>query len=163
MSSNGTNGVTDGASEYVIPLQIDGNDVKTKDTFNVVNPATGKVIWKCSSASKDDAIKAAEAAQAAFPTWAKTKPSERRDLFLRAADILEHRGEELGQYMKDETGALPAVVGGFNIPTSVEMLRDVAGRIVTAIAGSVPICGQEGTSAILYKEPYGVVLGIAPW
>ena len=162
MTSNGDHAATNGSSEYVIPLQINGKEVTTDTTFDVVNPATGKVTWKCSSASKEDAVKAVEAAQAAFPAWSRTKPSKRRDIFLKAAEVLERRGEELGEYMMTETGAQPMFAGGFNVPTSVEMLRDVAGRIVT-IAGSVPVCGEEGTSAIVYREPYGVVLGIAPW
>ena len=81
---------------------------------------------------------------------------------LKAADILAKRGEELGEYMIRETGSVPGYAGGFNIPNSVEMLKDVAGRIIT-ISANMPVCGQEGRNAILYKEPYGVILGIAPW
>ncbi|MCJ1291708.1 hypothetical protein MMC34_003253 [Xylographa carneopallida] len=166
MSTNGTNGSNhdgaNGASEKIIPLQINGKEVKTSTTFDVVDPSTGKVIWKSASASKEDAMNAIEAAQAAFPAWSKTKPAKRRNILLKAAEILQSRVEELGGYMMTETGSQTAFATGFNIPTSVEMLKDIAGRIVT-IAGSVPVCGEEGTNAIVYKEPYGVVLGIAPW
>jgi acyl-CoA reductase-like NAD-dependent aldehyde dehydrogenase len=163
MSTNGThNEASNGSGDLVVPLQIYGNEVKTNTTFDVVNPSSGKVIWKAASASKEDVLKAVEAAQAAFPAWSKTKPSKRRDILLKAADILASRSEELGKYMMDETGSGEAFAGGFNIPTSVEMLKDIAGRIIT-ISGSVPACGEDGKSAIIYKEPYGVVLGIAPW
>ena len=166
MSTNGTNGTShdgaNGSSEQIIPLQINGHEVKTSTTFDVVDPSTGKVIWKSASASKEDAVNAIEAAQAAFPAWSKTKPAKRRDIMLKAAEILQSRAEELGGYMMTETGSQAPFATGFNIPTSVEMLKDIAGRIVT-IAGSVPVCGEEGTNAIVYKEPYGVVLGIAPW
>lgn len=64
--------------------------------------------------------------------------------------------------MELETGALSGFSSGFNIPTTAEMLRDVAGRL-GAIQGIIPTCADEGTSAMLIKEPYGVVLGIAPW
>ncbi|MCJ1418137.1 hypothetical protein MMC32_004482 [Xylographa parallela] len=166
MSTNGTNGTShdgaNGSSEQIIPLQINGHEVKTSTTFDVVDPSTGKVIWKSASASNEDAVNAIEAAQAAFPAWSKTKPAKRRDIMLKAAEILQSRAEELGGYMMTETGSQAPFATGFNIPTSVEMLKDIAGRIVT-IAGSVPVCGEEGTNAIVYKEPYGVVLGIAPW
>ncbi|MCJ1388709.1 hypothetical protein MMC18_001558 [Xylographa bjoerkii] len=166
MSTNGTNGTShdgaNGSTERIIPLQINGKEVKTSTTFDVVDPSTGKVIWKSASASKEDAINAIEAAQAAFPAWSKTKPSKRRDIMLKAAEILQSRGEELGGYMMTETGSQAPFATGFNIPTSVEMLKDIAGRIVT-ISGSLPVCGDEGANAIVYKEPYGVVLGIAPW
>ena len=157
-----SNGLANGSAEYTVPLQINGQEVTTKNTLDVVNPATGKVQWKSAAASRGDAIKAVEAAQAAFPAWAKTKPSKRRDIFLKAADILQSRAEELGAYMIEETGSEQFFAAGFNVPTSVELLKDLAGRIVT-IAGQAPVMGEEGKSAIVFKEPYGVVLGIAPW
>ena len=164
--TNGTNGgergaATDTPSLCVIPLHINGQEIKTDTTFDVVNPSTGQVIWKSSAALKEDAIHAVEAAQAAFPAWSKVKPTKRRDILLLAAEIMTKRIEELGDYMMTETGAgLPAK--DFNVATAIELLKDIAGRIIT-VTGSVPVCGAEGTSAIVYKEPYGVVLGIAPW
>ena len=157
-----SNGDSNGSSEYTVPLQINGEEVQTENTFDVVNPATGKVLWKSASASKGEAIKAVEAAQAAFPAWSRMKPSKRRDIFLKAADMLQSRAEELGHYMVEETAADQFYASGFNVPNSVEMLKDVAGRIATIMA-QVPIIAEEGKSAIVYKEPYGVVLGIAPW
>lgn len=63
--------------------------------------------------------------------------------------------------MVEETGASD-YWAGFNVRLSIDMLKDVAGRI-SSIKGEAPILGEEGTSAIVYKEPYGVILGIAPW
>ena len=171
MAANGTNGSkqngetkeVNGSSPHVVPLQINGKEVlNTEHTFEVVNPATGKVLWESASASKKDAIKAVEAAQAAFPAWSKTKPSKRRNIINKAADIMESRAKELARYMMEEMGAGPDFVEGFIVPTSVEMLRDVAGRIAT-VNSYIPTSNDEGTSAIVYKEPYGVILGISPW
>ena len=63
--------------------------------------------------------------------------------------------------MTEETGASD-FWARFNITLSVDMLKDVAGRI-SSIKGEAPILGEEGTSAIVFREPYGVILGIAPW
>ena len=160
MASSQPNGVN-GSSTLTIPIQINGEELTTEHTLEVINPATGKVLWHSAAASVKDAISAVEAAQAAFPAWSRTKPSTRRDIFLKAADVFARRSEELSSYMMEETGAVQAYAS-FNTHNSVEMLKDIAGRIVT-ISGSVPVCGAEGTSAMLLKEPYGVVLGIAPW
>lgn len=160
MTSNGIK--AHDAHGYVVPLIINGKEITTETTFDVISPVTNKVIWKCSSVSKDDAIKAVEAAQAASPAWSKTKPSKRRDILLKASDILTQRAEEAAEYMEIETGAVPAYSGGFNVPSAIEQLRDVAGRIVTS-TGYIPICGEEGKSAMIVKEPYGVIFGIAPW
>ena len=162
MTSNGTHhDAVNGSAELVIPLQINGQDIKTGTTLDVVDPSTGNVVWKSSASSKQDALHAVEAANAAFPAWSRTKPAMRRDILLQAADILALRRAELVEYMVKETGA-SEVFAVFNILLSVELLKDVAGRIIT-ISGSVPLCGVEGRNAIVYKEPYGVVLGIAPW
>ena len=101
-TSNGVNG----SSKRIIPILINGKEVQTEQTFDVVNPATGKVLWASSSASKTDAHNAIEAAQTAFPAWSKTKPSKRRDILLEAAEIMESHAHELGGYMMDETGAV---------------------------------------------------------
>jgi acyl-CoA reductase-like NAD-dependent aldehyde dehydrogenase len=156
------NGASDSGSLITVPLHINGQDVTTEHTYDVINPGTGKVIWRAASASKRDAINAVETAQAAFPAWSRTKPAQRRDILLKAADILSSRGDELAQYMIEETGSGAPFALGFNIPITVEMLKDVAGRI-SGICGTAPVCQDDNTSAIVYKVPYGVILGIAPW
>ena len=167
MANNGANdnihsAEPENSTNLILPLQIGGKDVKTNITFDVVNPSTGKVIWKQYSATKDDAVKAAETAQAAFSAWSRTKPSKRRDFLLRAADIMIERAEELGGYMMAETGAQRSFATEFNVNTAANLLKDMAGRIAT-ITATVPICEDENTSSIVYKEPYGVILGSAPW
>ena len=163
-----TNGYTNGTHasndslDHVIPLLINGKEVTNKTTFDVVSPETGKLLWKASSVSKDQAIEAVEAAQAAFPAWSKTKPAFRRDILIKASDILRSRGEEICRYMNIETGSTDAMSTHFNLPASIEQLRDVGGRIVT-VTGSIPIPHEDGRSALMYREPYGVILGIAPW
>jgi len=171
MTTNGTN-VTNGHSnhghpsndawDHVVPLLIAGKEVTTDSTFDVVSPVTGKIIWKCSSVSKKQAAEAVEAAQAAFPAWSKTKPSVRRDILIKASDIFKSRSDECAEYMDIETGSTDAVSKAFNLRSTIEQLRDVGGRIVTT-TGYIPVCAEEGRSALIYKEPYGVVFGIAAW
>lgn len=159
--ANGTH-ASNGSSNHIVPLLINGKEITNETTFDVVSPGSGKTIWKGSSVSKQQAIEAVEAAQAAFPAWSKTKPSFRRDILLKASDILKDRGEEVCEYMDVETGSTEALSTYFNLPSSIEQLRDVAGRIVT-VTGNILVPGEEGKSALMYKEPYGVVFGIAPW
>lgn len=157
-SQKQTNGTS---SNYTVPLQINGAEITTHTTFDVIDPATESTVWKSSSASIEDVRNAAKAAEAAFPAWAKKKPSVRRDILLRAADILEKRTDELVGYMKLETAATDHTAH-LNVTSAVAQLRQVASDTV-AEAGFVPVCAEEGRSAIVIQEPYGVVLGIAPW
>lgn len=147
-------------SHYTVPLQINGAEIITDTTFDVIDPGTESTIWKSSSASIEDARTAADAAQAAFPAWAEKKPSVRRDIILKAADIVEKRTDELVEYLKLETAATDRFAH-LNVTSTVAQLRQVASS-TAAEAGYVPFC-EEGRSAMVMKEPYGVVLGIAPW
>ena len=82
-------------------------------------------------------------------------------MLFRAADLFTQRRQELERYMKLETAADDAFIA-FNIEATVSQLRDVASR-VTAIQGSFPSVEDDNRSALVLKEPYGVILGIAPW
>ena len=64
--------------------------------------------------------------------------------------------------MEIETGATETQSKYVNLLSSIEQLRDVAGRIVT-VTGNILVPAEEGKSALMYKEPYGVILGIVPW
>lgn len=145
-----------------VPLLIAGRSTTTTTTFPIVSPSTSKLLWHSSSASVEDVASAVAAAQSAFPAWSRMKPSAKRAIFTKAADIVEQRKDELAAYMMMETGAEGGFSSGFNVPKMADMLRDVGGRL-SAVMGHIPSCEEEGTSALIVKEPYGVVLGIAPW
>lgn len=144
-----------------LPLYIDGQEVTTEAVFDVVNPATGNKVWSSHGATKKEAVEAVEAAQRAFKTWRKTKPAEVRKILLKAADIMEARADELKDYMAQETGASD-MYSGFNVFTTVEVLRSAAGLVAT-IQGCIPQAQAPGTGAFVFKEPLGVIYGMAPW
>lgn len=150
------------ANSSTVPLLINGKEVTTATTFAITSPVSHEQLWHSSSASLDDAQAAASAAQAAFPAWSKMKPVAKREIFMKAASIIESRSAELAEYMNVETGASNMFSAGFNIPKMADMLRDVAGRL-SGVMGHIPTCEAEGTSALIVKEPLGVVLAIAPW
>jgi acyl-CoA reductase-like NAD-dependent aldehyde dehydrogenase len=139
---------------YVVPLQINGKDI--------ISPSTNNVCWTAASASAKDAVAAVEAAKAAFPSWSSTKPSVRTAILLKVADIMEANIEQYAAYMMTEMGADIGAAQFFVLPLAISMCRDIAGRI-SSICGSVPTVAAEGQSAMVLREPYGVVLGIVPW
>jgi len=154
-----------GSAEHTsdtVPFIINGKDVTSTSTFKVINPATGGKVWDSSSVSNDEALDAIKAAEAAFPSWSNTKPSFRRDIMFRAADLFLSRKQEVLSYQNRETGAGVQFME-ININATVQILRDLGGRIEAAIQGLVPVTAEEGSHAMILKEPYGVVLAIAPW
>lgn len=72
--------------------------------FDDMNPYSGEVYARIPAGKREDATRAIEAAQAAFPEWASTPPAVRRGIFLRAADIMERRQDELVRVMMEEVG-----------------------------------------------------------
>lgn len=165
MATNGANGSSppsrfDGSS--TIPLWLDGKEVKLSSTFDVISPLDHNVAWQSSAASEEDALKAIESAAKAFKTWSKTKPNTRRDIFLRAAEGFKKRRDEQYHYSHTETGAAESMFA-FEHNLAYEACLSVAGLIQVATTSSVPVVAEEGSNALLLKEPFGVVLGIAPW
>ncbi|OHE93515.1 aldehyde dehydrogenase [Colletotrichum orchidophilum] len=149
------------AGDYIVPFFIDGEKSVPKKTFEVVSPATGKVIYKCGSATEENALAAVESAANAFRSWKKTTLTQRQEIFLKTAAIMESRKDELVRIMSEETGAATSW-SEFILGLGIGCIKDVAGRLVT-VQGSVPATNDPNFSAMVLKEPYGVVLAIAPW
>ncbi|KAG5965824.1 hypothetical protein E4U57_003601 [Claviceps arundinis] len=143
----------------VIPLFIRGQDYAPEKSFDIKSPATGKVLHKSAGASVDDAAKAVDAAAEALTSWRRTTPQERQDILLKAGDIMSRRRDELATYMVGETGCA-SDWADFNLDNSIAMLKDVGGRVPT-LASSFPAMANSNRSAIVLREPYGVVLSIA--
>ncbi|KAI0148424.1 aldehyde dehydrogenase domain-containing protein [Xylariaceae sp. FL1272] len=148
-------------TEYSVPIIIDGVERRTSSFYDVVNPSNGRVCHRSVAASSDDAFAAIESSAIAFREWRKSTPSIRRDILLKAADIMERRSNELAEYMIVETGASEGWTE-FNLKNTMDLMRDIAGR-VSSIVGTAPTLADSDRSGIIIKEPYGVVFAVAPW
>ncbi|KAG4034815.1 hypothetical protein MFRU_002g01660 [Monilinia fructicola] len=151
------------SSVPTIPLLIDNESHQpiSSKTFPVHSPFDNSLLHNCVSASASDIDLALNTAQEAYPAWRNLPPPQKRDIFLRAAEILLEQKATLEETMIQETGSDP-IWAGFNTHIAREGLLDVAGRI-TSIEGSIPTLSEHGRSALIYREPYGVILGAAPW
>lgn len=146
---------------HTVPFIINGEERFAKDTFEVTSPATGEVVHLCGVATVSEADAAVAAAAAATAAWRDVAPSARRDILLRAAALMDQKRPELGRYLVAEIGQ-PSGWAEFNLDVAVDMIKDAAGRVST-LAGAVPTPADPDTSAMLWREPFGVVLAIAPW
>jgi acyl-CoA reductase-like NAD-dependent aldehyde dehydrogenase len=130
-------------------------------TYTRANPMSAEPSSRASAASIADANAAVEAAAAAFPAWSALGPTERRILLTRAADVLQSRTDEATKRMTIEIGATPPWAA-FNVMLASNMLREAA-AMTTQISGEVIPSDKPGTLALSFRQPVGVVLGIAPW
>jgi acyl-CoA reductase-like NAD-dependent aldehyde dehydrogenase len=125
------------------------------------NPYTGEVYATVAAAGVEDVALAVGAAAAAFDGWAATSPFARRAIFLRAADLLESRAEQVTDLMAAEVGGTRPWAG-FNVQLAANMLREAAAAI-TAARGEVLAAQEQGTLGLAVREPVGVVAAFAPW
>jgi acyl-CoA reductase-like NAD-dependent aldehyde dehydrogenase len=130
------------------------------ETFEDHDPFTADVVANVPAGTREDARRAIEAAAKAFPAWSQTPPAERQRIFLKAADILESRAEEIGSWLTRETGS----TFGF----AMFQLQFVQGLFRQAAALGYQPMGEiipSDTSAFAMgiRRPVGVVGAIAPW
>jgi acyl-CoA reductase-like NAD-dependent aldehyde dehydrogenase len=128
------------------PLFIDGQQVPASDnaTFDVVNISTSAVVGTSASASSADCTAAVEAAGRAFKTWENTTPYAKRDLFLKAADLVnsDRWRELIVQTAIEETNCAPGwAISGW--AGTAPLLRTVASFSnnltgTTFVSSSVP-------------------------
>ena len=130
-------------------------------SFENRDPYTGDVVAMVASAGREDARRAIDAAAEAFPAWSQTPPGARQGMFLRAADVLESRRDEVVELLARETGCTFGF-GMFQMGFTPNLLRQAANAGYQATGEVIP-SDVPGTFAMGIRQPVGVVGAIAPW
>jgi len=129
-------------------------------TFEDKDPFTGETVAVVPAAGGEDAARAIEAAAAAFPAWAETPPAARQAIFLKAADILERRQDEVVSLLARESGCTFGF-GMFQMHFVPGLFRQAAATPYQPIGTVIP--SDTGAFAMGIRRPVGVVGAIAPW
>lgn len=150
-----------GAKDY--KMYINGAWVGALDNevYDDLNPYTGEVFARVPSGKRADAKRAIDAAVAAFPAWSHTLPAERQALFLKAADILEKKRDEIVTILAEETGCTFGFAM-FQAGFTPGLLREAAAQAHQANGEIIP-ADLPGAFYMAIRQPVGVVAGIAPW
>jgi len=130
------------------------------ETFDDLDPFTGDVVGRIPAGTREDAQKAVEAAAAMFPEWSTAPPAARQQVFLKAADALESRGDEVVSLLARETGATFGF-GMFQLHFVAGLFRQAAGTAYAPVGEIIP--SDTGAFAMGLRRPVGVVGAIAPW
>lgn len=144
-------------------MYINGEWVGALDdeTYDDYNPYTGEVFAQVASGKRADAKRAVDAAAAAFPAWSHTLPGERQAMFLKAADILEKKRDEIVAILAEETGCTFGFAM-FQAGFTPSLLREAAGQM-NQPSGEIIPANLPGAFYMAIRQPVGVVAGIAPW
>jgi succinate-semialdehyde dehydrogenase / glutarate-semialdehyde dehydrogenase len=144
-------------------LWIGGKWKKASDggRFDVIDPATEKVIASVASATVDDAKAAVDAAQEAFPAWAAKKPRERAEILRKAYDVIMRDAERFAKLITLENGKALSDSRG-EIAYAAEFFRWYAEEAVRNI-GQISIAPASGARIVAQHKPAGIAVLVTPW
>ena len=129
--------------------------------FERADPVRGGAASRAAAAGAADVDRAVQAAQAAFASWSATGPNARRAILNKAADILEAKTPDFIALGVAETGATKGWLG-FNVHFAAMILREAAAA-TTHVKGEVIPSDRPGSLSMGYRQPVGVLVGMAPW
>jgi acyl-CoA reductase-like NAD-dependent aldehyde dehydrogenase len=135
---------------------------RSGETFESVDPATGRVHGHAASGDAADVDAAVAAARAAFenPAWQGMNPHERTRLLLKIADTVEKNAEELAQIESRDNGAPLSIARGM-IASVVDTFVYYSGWATKIYGETNPAPG--GLFNYTLREPVGVCGHIVPW
>ncbi|MEL6932095.1 MAG: aldehyde dehydrogenase [Pseudomonadota bacterium] len=131
--------------------------------METLNPATGKVITKISTAGQDDVDFAVQKAREAFERgeWSKAHPGDRKDVLIRLCKLITRRRHEFAVMESLDSGKPVRDCELIDIPESIHTIK-WHGELIDKIYDQVGPSGDEALSMIV-REPLGVVACILPW
>ncbi|HLE28454.1 MAG TPA: aldehyde dehydrogenase family protein [Anaerolineales bacterium] len=145
---------------------INGNwaDALSGRTYEVKNPANGKLVDAAPEAGKEDVEAAVKAAQAAFPAWADTAPDDRAAILRKGIQAVEAHAQEITALLTAEQGK-PIFEASGELHHLVHGLEFYAGLASKLRGAQVPLPPALGKHAygLVIKRPVGVCAGIVPW
>tara|TARA_B100001109_G_scaffold112039_1_gene91362 strand:+ start:2346 stop:3803 length:1458 start_codon:yes stop_codon:yes gene_type:complete len=141
---------------------IDGQpmDNRSGDTFDVVNPATGAVIYQTEIADEAVQQAAIASAQKGFAEWSAMTGMERSRILLKAVALLRERNDELAKIEVLDTGKPWQEASVVDVVTGADSIEFFAG-LAPSIEGNQQDLG--GDFYYTRREPLGVCAGIGAW
>ncbi|MCL5773348.1 MAG: aldehyde dehydrogenase family protein, partial [Firmicutes bacterium] len=130
-------------------------------TIKVINPATEEVLDEVPKGTKEDAQRAVDEANKAFPEWKQIPGVQKAEMFHEIARHLRNKKEEIariltlegGKPLKENIDEIGWVTGC--IDYYAEIGRNYRGRVLPSI--------ESAQLSMVLKEPFGVAVCIVPW
>ncbi|MGH9343502.1 MAG: aldehyde dehydrogenase family protein, partial [Terriglobia bacterium] len=144
------------------PLVIDGERIKTKESFASLNPARpDRAIGDISKANVELATRALDAALRAFEAWSKTPVAQRVEVLVKTAGILRRRKYEFEAWMVLEAGK-PWAEADAEAAEAIDFCEFYA-REMLRLAGAQSLHPLAGEKNYLEYLPLGAGVVIPPW
>ncbi|MDQ2896350.1 MAG: NAD-dependent succinate-semialdehyde dehydrogenase [Actinomycetota bacterium] len=142
---------------------VDGRWIDADDgsTFDVVDPATGRVLAAVPRMGAAETRRAIEAAARALPAWRARLARERARIMRRWADLMIERQEELATLLTAEQGK-PVAESRVEIAYAASFLEWFGEEGKRVYGDTIPTYAPD-RRILVTKEPVGVCAGITPW
>ncbi len=144
-------------------LYIDGRFVDAADgaTLATLNPHDNSVIAEVAMAGAADIDRAVDAAERAFPAWARMAAADRGRILLKLADLIEANADDLARLESLDTGHPLKDSRALDVPRTAACYRYFGGMADKFQGDVVPV--EAGFLNYLLREPVGVVGQVVPW
>ena len=128
--------------------------------FDNITPIDGSVITRVARGNSEDIERALDAAHAALESWSETSVTDRSNIMLKCAQIIEDNAETLAFAETLDKGKVIRESQG-DVADCADHLRYFAG-VIRADEGTVAELDKD-TVSMNIPEPIGVVGAIIPW
>ncbi len=141
---------------------IDGHYIENSsgETFDVINPATGKVIYQVEVADEQVQEKAIASAKLGFATWSAMSAMERSRILLKAVALLRERNDQLAKIEVLDTGKPWQEASVVDVLSGADSIEFFAG-LAPSIEGNQQTV--DGDFYYTRREPLGICAGIGAW
>jgi gamma-glutamyl-gamma-aminobutyraldehyde dehydrogenase len=136
---------------------------KSGNTFETINPATGKVIANIAACNSEDVDHAVTKAREAFDQghWSKLHPSERKEGLIKLSKLIKRNIHELAVMESIDSGKPLRDCETIDLPETIACLLWHAEAVDKIYDQTAP--SGEDALAVIVREPIGVVGCVLPW
>ncbi|MFN3882106.1 MAG: betaine-aldehyde dehydrogenase [Nitrincola lacisaponensis] len=130
------------------------------ETFPVINPGTGEVIYEMEVADESIQQAAIDSAQQGFAIWSAMSGMQRGRILMKAVALLRERNDALAAIEVQDTGKPWQEAVAVDVVTGADSIEFFAG-LAASIEGNQQDLG--GDFYYTRREPLGICAGIGAW
>jgi acyl-CoA reductase-like NAD-dependent aldehyde dehydrogenase len=137
-------------------------DAVSGETFEVVDPSTGRTVTEVPRAGVPDVDAAVAAAREAFADrrWTGLRPGKRAEILIKLAELIKRNINELTQLESIDAGK-PVKLASGEVWAAAECFRYYSGWPTKIYGETNPT--DDNMFVYSLREPVGVCAGIIPW
>ena len=144
---------------------IDGKyvDAASGKTFDCISPIDGRSLGRVAECEAEDIERAVIASRRSFDSgaWSEAKPTYRKKVLLKFAQLIEQHGDELALLESLDMGKPVSDARAVDVAATIRCMA-WTGEALDKVYGEVAATGP-GELGLVTREPLGVVGAIVPW